>query len=492
MRTPAASARRLLVLLTAVSLLVLPTSVLASSHREAPLISNDPTADNTDVYAFVSPDKPDTVTIVADYLPFEEPAGGPNFFAFDDNVLYEIHVDNNGDAKDDVTYQFRFSTTTRNPKTFLYNTGPITTEGDLDWNRPQTYNVTRLMGGTATQLDHNDLTTPVKVGPRSTPNYPALETANINKLSNGGLAFVGQRDDPFFVDTGSIFDLAGLRPFNAAHVIPLPAAAGVDSVGGFNVHSIIIQVPITELTSNHKKNPATARAATIGVYASASRQQTRVLNANGTQSGSGAWQQVSRLGNPLINEVIIPLGDKNYWNSQKPWGDQQFAKYYSSPELAGLVNSLYPSLPDVATTNRADLVQILLTGVPGLNYTGTTKSDLLRLNTGIAPCTADSATDIIGKCSRLGVLSGDLAGFPNGRRLTDDVTDIELRAVAQGYGPFLAKNFGLPNKSPNNQLGDGVNTNDLAFSAHFPYVATPNSGYSHTHHRVGSTNTGPL
>jgi hypothetical protein len=157
-----------------------------------------------------------------------------------------------------------------------------------------------------------------------------------------------------------------------------------------------------------------------------------------------------------------------------------------------LVNALYPSLPDVATTNRTDLVQILLTGVPGLNYTGTTQSDVLRLNTGIPPCTADSPTDIIGKCSRLGVLSGDLAGFPNGRRLTDDVTDIELRAVAQGYGSFLATNFGLPNKTPNNQLGDGVNANDMPFSAHFPYVATPNSGYSHTHHKVGSTNPGPL
>ena len=492
MPTPRSSARRLLVGLTTISLLVLPTAVLASSHREAPLISNDPTADNTDVYAFVSPDKPDTVTIVADYIPVEEPTGGPNFVAFDDNVLYEIHVDNNGDAKDDVTYQFRFKTTTRNPKTFLYNTGPITSLGDTDWNRPQTYNVTRLMGGRSTLLHGFDLTTPVKVGPRSTPNYSALETANINKLSNGGFAFVGQRDDPFFVDIGSIFDLAGLRPFNAAHVIPLAAAPGVDSVGGFNVHSIIIQVPITELTSNHKKNAATAREATIGVYASASRQQTRVLQANGTQQGSGPWQQVSRLGNPLINEVVIPLGAKDYWNSQKPWNDKQFTKYYSSPELAGLVNALYPSLPDIATTNRADLVQILLTGVPGLNYTGTTQSDLLRLNTGIPPCTADSATDTVGKCSRLGVLSGDLAGFPNGRRLTDDVTDIELRAVAQGYGSFLATNFGLPNKSPNNLLGDGVNANDLPFSAHLPYVATPNSAYSHTHHLVGSTNTGPI
>ncbi len=492
MRTSHVSLRRLLVGLVALGLLVFPTSVLGSSHREAPLISTDPTADNTDVYAFVSPDKPDTVTLVADYIPLEDPAGGPNFYAFDDKVLYAIHVDNNGDGKDDVTYQFRFQTVTKNPNTFLYNTGQLTTQGDPDWNRQQSYSVTRVMGGTSTLLDHFDPTTPVNIGPRSTPNYAMLEQKNINGLSNGGLAFVGQRDDPFFVDTGSIFDLAGLRPFNAAHLIPLGTAPGVDGLGGFNTHSIIIRVPITEVTSNHKMNPATARAATIGVWASASRQTQRVLKPDGSQATSGAWQQVSRLGNPLINEVVIPLGAKDYWNSQPPYADKQFAKYYTSPEVAGLINLLYPSLPDVATTNRTDLAQILLTGVPGLNNTGTVQSDMLRLNTGIAPCTADSATDTVGKCSRLGVLSGDLAGFPNGRRLSDDVTDIELRAIAQGYGTFLATNFGLPNKSPNKLVGDGVNTNDMAFNAHFPYVASPFQGYNHTHHKVGSTDTGFL
>src|SRR5262245_13179835 len=225
----------------------------ASSHREAPLISQDPTADNTDVYAFVSPDRPDSVTIIANYIPLEQPAGGPNFPAFDDSVLYEIHVDNDGNGREDLTYQFRFRTQTRNPDTFLYNVGPIGSLNDSNWNRPQTYSVTLVASGpgasqNATVLGANIPTPPDNIGPRSTPDYDALAAAAVTTLPGGIKVFAGQRDDPFFVDLGSIFDLAGLRPFNPAHLLPLAQDAGHDGVANFNTHTIAIQVPIALLT----------------------------------------------------------------------------------------------------------------------------------------------------------------------------------------------------------------------------------------------------
>ncbi|MEO7295341.1 MAG: DUF4331 domain-containing protein [Candidatus Limnocylindria bacterium] len=490
---------RLLILLAVAGLamaLLVPAAIRGSSHREAPLIAKDPTADNTDLYAFVNRDDPatsandaNTVTIIANFIPLEEPAGGPNFHNFDDNVLYEIKIDNNGDAVEDITYEFRFTTRIQNPNTFLYNTGQITAIDDPDYNYRQTYTVTRVTAG-GRQLLNKDgqtlRTPPANIGPRSTPNYAALANAAVYPTKADTTVFAGPTDDAFFVDLGSIFDLGGLRPFNAAHLIPLGQAPGVDGVGGFNTHTIALKVNRSELGQGNNANDI------VGIYASASRQTTTVLNANGTQSTSGDWRQVSRLGNPLINEVIIPLGKKDKWNASDPKDDAQFLAHYTTPELAALINLLYPSLPDVATTNRTDLVAVLLTGVDGLNFTGTKPADLLRLNMGIPACTADSPTDTAGKCSRLGVLSGDLAGFPNGRRLTDDVTDIELRAVAQGYGPFLATNFGLPNKNPNNDVGDGVNENDLPLRTSFPYIGLPHQGYEHTHHRVGSVDTGTL
>ncbi len=466
-----------------------PAGTQASSHREAPLISKDPGADNTDLYAFVSPDKPDTVTIIANYIPLEEPAGGPNFATFDDDVLYEIKIDNSGDGKEDITYQFRFKTKVRNPNTFLYNVGPISSLDDKNWNMPQYYDVTRIKNGKSSKIGNDIPTPPVNVGPRSTPNYEALAAAAVRKISDNTMVFAGQRDDPFFVDLGSIFDLGGLRPFNGAHLIPLATAPGVDGVGGYNTHTIAIQVPIKDLTSTGKKPKADDPAAAIGIYASASRMSRRVLRADGTIREYGNYVQVSRLGNPLINEVIIPVGKKDYWNASDPSKDKQFLKNYETPELAGIVNLLYGTAlgslggKPARTTGRTDLSLILLTGVPGLNYTGKTPADLLRLNVGIAPTAA------VGKGDVLGVLNGDLAGFPNGRRLEDDVTDIELRAVADGYGSFLNGAFGLPNNSPNNAIGDGVNENDMPFMSSFPYVATPHQGYEHTHHKVGSAST---
>jgi uncharacterized protein DUF4331 len=474
-------------LLAALGVLV-PLPVRASSHREAPLISQDPSADNTDLYAFVSPDRPGTVTIVANYVPLEEPAGGPNFNKFGDDVLYAINVDNDGDGEEDVSYRFRFKTTIRNPDTFLYNTGPITSLDDPHWNMPQTYTVARVEHGNTTLLGSGLPTPPVNVGPRSTPNYDALAAAAVRDLSDGTKVFAGQRDDPFFVDLGSIFDLAGLRPFNGAHLLPLDPGPGIDGVGGYNVHTIALQVPIERLTRDHRlpTGPDDPKAV-IGIYASASRRKVRILR-DDTDQSQAPWVQVSRLGEPLINEVIIPLGKKDLWNRSDPADDSQFVGFYRTPELAADVNALYPSLPPARTSGRDDLVLILLTGVPlpgghNLNFTGSTQADLLRLNMAIAP------THPVGAGDPLGVLNGDLAGFPNGRRLEDDIVDIELRAVADGYGSLLHSLFGLPNNSPNNQVGDGVNANDLPFLPQFPYLATPHVGYDHTHHQVGSTST---
>src|SRR4051794_7578123 len=219
-----------------------------SSHREAPEISKDPVADNTDTYAFVSPDRPDTVTIISNYIPLEDPAGGPNFFEFGDEVLYRINVDNTGDGHADIAYEFRFDTTVRNPDTFLYNTGPITALNSPTFNRRQTYTVTEVRGNQRRQLGHGLPTPPCNIGPRSTPNYPNLADAAINQLSDGIRVFAGQRLDGFYVDLGAVFDLAVLRPFQNLHLIPTPATAGVNGLRAFNVHTIAIQVPINRLT----------------------------------------------------------------------------------------------------------------------------------------------------------------------------------------------------------------------------------------------------
>jgi hypothetical protein len=444
----------------------------ASSHREAPMISADPQADNTDLYAFVSPDAPNTVTIVANYIPLEQPQGGPNFYKFGDDVLYEIKIDNDGDGEEDVNYQFRFHTDVRNPETFLYNTGPITSLDDTTWNIRQFYSVTRIEGRNHEVLGSNLKTPPVNIGPRSTPNYDTLASAAISTLASpygNRKFFAGQRDDPFFVDLGSIFDLGGLRPFNNLHILPLPVAAGVDGVSGYNTHSIVMQVPIRDLTRGHvmPTGPADPRAV-VGIYASSRRASTRILYDDGTVQYRGREVQVSRLGYPLINEVIIPVGEKDYWNARDPAGDSEFAHYYLNPELTRLENALYPALDNANETNRQDLVQILLTGIPTLNYTGPKKMDLLRLNMAVPPSAVPD---------RLGAIAGQLDGFPNGRRLGDDTVDIELRATAEGYGPILAGLLGLPNRSPNNLLGDGVDANDKPFLATFPYLASPWQGY---------------
>jgi Domain of unknown function (DUF4331) len=472
---------------------VIPTFAGGSSHREAPGISQDPTADNTDVYAFVSPDKPNTATLVANFVPFEEPAGGPNFFSFSDNVRYQIKVDNTGDGNEDIAYRFRFKTTYKNPDSFLYNGGKVTfdpaTRSYTNLNVVQTYDLTKVTfrpNGKVKSIrviGRNLLTPPNNVGPKSTPDYGILANAAIHPLAGGGLVFAGQRDDPFFVDLGSTFDLINIDAPGRPGIGFGDQGGGDDGLTGYNTHTIAIQVPKSELTRNgaNPTDPAST-ASVVGVYATAERL---VPAANTTGVGPRVtlkWRQVSRLGNPLVNEVVIPLGKKDRWNATDPADEAKFLKHYTNPELAAAINALFPGAVNAPTTNRQDLVAVLLKGLPPGNPTGLVTqigndpaiADLLRLNLAIPPAAAPS---------RLGALAADAQGFPNGRRLADDIVDIEERAVAGVLAPV----FGLPAPTANaGKLGDGVDTNDQAFLPTFPYVASPLSGFDVKHPRPAS------
>jgi hypothetical protein len=403
-----------------------PGAAKASSHREAPLISEDPSADNTDLYAFRSPDKPDTLTIVSNFIPGEDPAAGPNYYTFSPTARYDIYVDRNGDGKPDVSYYFQFQR----------KTGPFFL-GDTS----QPYTVTRVIKGKAKVIAHGT-TPPDNIGPRTTPNYHTTAMGAVTSLAGGGSVFAGQRDDPFFADVGDIFDLLAIRKGTGN------VGGGKDFLAGYAVHSIALQIPISQVdTPSHA----------IGVWSAADRHRTSV---EGRGKGNGAWVQVSRLGNPLINEVVIPTGLKDLWNRTSPSQDAQFVKYYKTPILAAVINKLY-SL-GVPTDNRDDLVQVLLTGIPKVTFTGSTPADELRINLSVPVTPAADQ-------SRLGVLGGDNQGWPNGRRLNDDVVDIAEQAV----GGFL-----LGHKLP---LGDGVNSGDTAAMSQFPYVADPFSGADDTH-----------
>ena len=450
-----------------------------SSHREAPGISKDPVADNTDLYAFVSPDKPDTVTLIASYLPAEYPPGGPNFFEFGDDVLYEIHIDNDADGQEEITYQFRFQTQVRNPDTFLYNTGQITALDSPTWNRRQFYSVTKVTSAGPQVLASGLACPPCNIGPRSTPDYPALAQAAVHALPSGEVVFAGQRNDGFYVDLGSIFDLLDLRPFQNLHLIPTPAAPGMDALRSFSVHTIAVQVPKTDLTRDGS-NPTDPTQATsvIGVYASASRQKATVRLEGGQLTETGPFVQVSRLGNPLFNEVIVPMGDKDLWNSLPPSADQQFLSKVQHPEVARLLPVLYPGVfPNLAglSAARADLVAILLTGIPAgiisgfQNFTGNTLADMLRLNMAIPPAANPNI---------FGILGGDLAGFPNGRRVADDVVAIELRAIAGVTYPLVNSSF-TPDAAAS-AVSDGITpaSNPIPFLPAFPYLGVPADGFN--------------
>ncbi len=460
-----------------------------SSHREAPEISKDPVADNTDTYAFVSPDNPDTITIITNYLPAEVPAGGPNFFEFGNDVLYSIYIDNDGDGCPDITYQFSFDTKIANPNTFLYNTGPIGSLEDANWNRRQFYTVARVEGRGedgwgqwgddawgGKVLGQGLACPPCNIGPRSTPKYAPLAQEAVHKLPSGETVFAGQRNDPFFVDIGSIFDLGDLRPFQELHLIPSPATAGVDSLQTLNVHSIAIQIPIRSLTANGSRpTNVMSSQSVLGIWGAASRRKVRISDgAYSEYSEAGPWTQVSRLGSPLFNEVMIPMALKDEWNARQPVGDSAFLSHVQHPELAKLLPVLYPKhFPhlEALSAPREDLVAIFLTGlpagvVPGFqNYTGKVQAEMLRLNVAVPPAT---------KPNVLGIIGEDLAGYPNGRRVIDDVTTIAIRAVAGVTYPLVAK------YEPDAAAGlvtQGITPLPLRHQETFPYVATPHDGY---------------
>jgi hypothetical protein len=450
-----------------------------SSHREAPQIAKDPVADSTDVYAFVSPDKPDTVTLIANYVPLQLPDGGPNFYEFGDDVLYEIHVDNNGDSRADISFQFRFTTEVVTPDTFLYNTGPITSLNSPNWNRRQSYCVFVASGSGPSRTIAGGLSCPpCNIGPLSTPDYGALAAAATHDIGSGITVFAGQRAEAFYVDLGSIFDLGNLRPFQTANVFGKTVfnknAPGVNATNHLNVHSIAIQVPISAVT--RKGHPV------IGVWTTASRQRARVWDGDlGRSVDSGSFRQVSRLANPLVNEVLIPMGKKDQWNSLPPSDDKLFASYFANPGFSGLLPTLYPGVfPHLDALNksgkpRADIEAIFLTGLPAgivpgfTNLTGPIQADLLRLNTSIPPATS--------KLNTLGVVGGDLAGFPNGRRPIDDVVTIELRALAGLTYPLVDKTY-TPDAAAS-AVTDGLTGSSVASppTGHFPYLGNPYDGY---------------
>lgn len=424
----------------------------ASSHREAPLIAQDPMADNTDVYAWRNADEPDKVTLIANFVPLQKPDGGPNFYGFDPNVIYEIHVDNNADAVEDITFQWRFTTEVRNPGTFLYNTGVVTSIDDPDLNVRQFYRLVRIDGprrtGTVTELSGRLPAAVPNIGSRSTPNYASI-AGGIQELPNGVRAFAGPRDEGFYVDL-AVFDLLGIG-----------AGQSEDSTAGFNVSTLAIQMPISALTRT-RTAPAspTDPNAVIGVWSTASRFATRTLTA-GAQTHTGPLVQVSRLGNPLVNEAVIDLARKDAFNGLEPTGDAVALDRVTDPEVPKLLKAIFNV--DSPPAPRSDLVTIFLTGIPGLNQPPNVRpSEMLRLNVAIPPASNPD---------RMGVLGGDVAGFPNGRRVGDDVFDIVLQAAA-GATP-LTPAF---NRQPNNRLGDNINRNDVAYLNQFPYLGTPHAG----------------
>jgi len=411
-----------------------PGTASASSHREAPGITDLPKYDNTDVYAFVSPDDPDTVTLIGDWIPMEEPGGGPNFYPFATDARYEFHVDNNGDAKADLTYRWTF-TDARTPKpsdsftglgTFLYNNGQVTslTDENLLFRQAYTLEVVNAKGKART-LVSNAPVAPSFVGEASMPGYESLRDAAI-RTGGGVTSFAGQAEDPFFLD---------LRVFDLLYGASCGTEVGNDTLNGYNTNTIALKVPKSALTKG--SDPV------VGIWSTTSRKNT-----------SGGYTQVSRLGQPLVNEVVIPYQLKDAFNSIDPTQDGVALPYVVRPEIASLLKNVCGV--NAPTDDRQDLVDVFLKGVAGLNRpANVTPSEQLRLNTSIAPA-ADP--------KRLGVLAGDTAGFPNGRRLTDDVVDIALQ-VAGG------ELVGNPN-----DLGDNVDANGTAFGSDFPYVALPHSG----------------
>jgi hypothetical protein len=412
-----------------------PVGAQASSHREAPLIAGLPQYDTTDVYAFRSPERTNTVTLAANWIPFEEPAGGPNFYAFATDARYNIKVDNDGDTKPDVTYRWTFKNHYRSKDTFLYATGEVTSLNDPNLNFYQTYRLVQVRNGNEKVLVKGRKVAPSDVGKGSMPDYATLRNQAVTGIGDTGSgdprmrSFAGQADDPFFLD---------LRVFDLLYGGDL-SETGDDTLAGFNVNSVALQVPRNVLSKGKTSdNPI------VGIWSTTDRR-----------GADGKFRQVSRLGMPLVNEVVIPIKDKNRFNASSPSGDTQFLDYVLRPELAQLIEAVYPSFP-APEEPRNDLVSVFLTGLKGLNKPkGVVPGEMLRLN---------MTTPVTAKPNRLGVIGGDNQGYPNGRRLVDDVIDISLQVV---QGELVGME---------NDLGDGVNANDTAFGKTFPYLALPTRG----------------
>jgi len=491
-------------------ILVAPPGAFASSHREAPITALDQKADITDFYAFVSYDHPDRVTFVMNVDPFLEPANGPNYFPFDPSVLYEIKIDNDYDAYQDVTFQFRFKTEIRAPKLFTGFAGAgngINTPGNspapvppgtpivppaitaLDgpgsegFSLRQTYTVEIIHGRERTKLESANgsplFAVPSNVGPRTMPNYEELAAQGIYDLkgnwgANDIRVFAGTVADPFYIDLGAAFDTLNFRAGAGGGVLT-PASDANDqvnlapnAVSGFNVNTIVIEVPIRLLTRDGRVHAANSRKATIGAWATTSRHRFTIRRQRDYAIDSGNFYQIQRLANPLINELIIGTGYKDRWSMEEPRHDAQFAPFDLDPTLARIFNAAYGI--NVPPPPRADLLP-LVTYVPPIAAPGTPVgpiADLLRLNTGVPPTPAAQRR-------RLGLIAGDAAGFPNGRRLTDDVVDIAARVVGGG---ILSPGF---NVAPNNRIGDGVNAPDVPPQEVFPYVHFAYSGRDSRH-----------
>jgi hypothetical protein len=497
-------------------LLITPPGVFASSHREAPITALDHTADITDFYAFVSYDHPDRVTFIMNVDPFLEPSNGPNYFPFDPNVIYSIKIDNNHDALADLTINFRFQTQIRAPQLFTGFAGagsgikaprnspppvapgtPIVPPAITALDGPgaaglslrQTYSAYIYRGSQRVDLTPTVgsalYAVPSNVGPRTMPDYEALAKQGIYTVAGdrGDIrVFAGTVADPFFIDLGSTFDSLNFRTGAGGGV--LTAAQDKDdhlnlapnAVSGFNVNTIAVEVPIAYLTSDGNQHPATDPKATIGAWAATYRAQYFVRNPGQQPANQGTYMQVQRLGNPLINEVIIGTGYKDTWSMSEPANDYQFAGFDLDPTLARVLNAVYGI--NIPAPPRTDLLP-LVTYAPPIAAPGTPSgpiADLLRLNTGVPP------TPLANR-KRMGLLAGDGAGFPNGRRLTDDVVDIAMRAVAGVLNPKF-------NVAPNNLIGDGVAATDVPTQETFPYVHFAYSGRDSRHIDPSETGCG--
>jgi hypothetical protein len=451
------------------------TSGSGSSHREAPSILGDPTADNTDLYAFTAPDAPGSLTIVSNWIPFEDPSSGPYFGKLDPNARYYVKIDNTGDGREDVAYRWQFKQRFRNPDSFLYAAPTVDSVDDPDINFVQTYDLYRetYRKGKVKRSQKIASGLPVapdNVGPKTIPDYAKVAAGAVRDLPGGGKTFVGPADDPFFIDLATIFDGINIDAPGRPAIGFGNQGGGKDDVAGYNTHAFALQVPESDVTRDGKSVSAPDGSnAVVGVWTTTERKKVRVLRRKGHRHAHGSWVQVSRLGNPLINEVIIPIGLKDKFNRTSPANDAaNFGAGALAPEPARLLNALFGL--GVKETDRTDIVQALLTGVPGLTQIGSSPvpADTLKVNLGVPPAAAPN---------RFGVLAGDTAGFPNGRRLSDDVVDIELRVIA---GALLKPEEGgkqIP-------LGDGVDVNDKPFRDAFPYVALPDSGFDSKLKRV--------